>query len=231
MYVIIAGGGIAGSAIATSLVQRKHDVVVVEQDRERCEHVYARIGAVMVNGSATDINTLKEAGIAKADVAIAALYRDSDNLTFTIMARSFNVPRIMVKMRDPAYLEAYKIAGATSICNQIELFRNNIMMELRNPNIRVITRLEDRNAQLIMIRFPASADSEGTRIIDLVKRDAFTKDCVFAGILRESEDQIVLPRGSDLVYPGDKLFLVANENRLPLISGFLSSMESAGKKR
>lgn len=62
--------------------------------------------------------------------------------------------------------------------------------------------------------------------MDLVKRDVFSKHCVFAGILRESEEQIVLPRGSDKVYPGDKLFLVANENRLPVISGFLTSMES-----
>ncbi len=226
MYIIIAGGGVAGASVAGRLVQRKHDVVIVERDRERCEFLYASTGAVTVHGSAADINILKEAGIEKADVAIGALYSDSDNLTFAVMAHSFSVPRIMVKMRDPAYAEVYKVAGATSICNMTELFQNNIIMELRNPNIRIITRLEDRNAQLIMVRFPNGADPGGTRVMDLVKREVFSRDCVFAGILSEASEQIVLPRGSDKIYPGDKLFLVVGESRLPLISRFVAEMET-----
>jgi len=226
MYIVIAGGGIAGAALASVLIDRKHDVVIIEKDRERCEQLYAELGVVVVNGSGADINSLKEAGIEKADVAVGALYLDTRNLTFAILAHSFGVPRIMVKMRVPAYEEAYRIAGVTTICNMMELFKTTIVNELENPKVRIITRLESSDAQLIMIHYPETADPGGITITELAHQRVFEKDCVFAGILNEKAEQITMPRGFDKVYPGDKLFLVADINRIPEISAYLSSMET-----
>jgi trk/ktr system potassium uptake protein len=96
MYILIAGGGIAGSGLAQALSERKHDVVVIDRDKERCEQLYAATGVITINGNCSDLSTLKAAGIEKADTAIGALYRDSDNLTFAILAKSFQVPRVMV---------------------------------------------------------------------------------------------------------------------------------------
>ena len=226
MYIIIAGGGIAGTAVASLLVEKKHDVVVIDRDRERCEHVYAEIGAISINGNAADINTLKEAGIEKADVAIGALYRDSDNLTFAILAHSFHVKRIMVKMREPAYRDVYKMAGVSTICNMTALFKQCVLMELENPNIRIISNLEDRHAQLIMVRYPATEKKDGISIMELAKKDVFAKNCVFAGIFNKEAGKIIMPRGSDRVRPGDKLFLVADAKQVPQISKHLLAMET-----
>ncbi len=226
MYIIIAGGGIAGTGVASLLVEKKHDVVVIDRDRERCEHVYANIGAISINGNAEDINTLKEAGIEKADVAIGALYRDSNNLTFAILAHSFNVKRIMVKMREPAYRDVYRMAGVSTICNMTALFKQSVLMELENPNIRIITNLEDRHAQLIMVRYPETGKADRIPIMEMAKKDVFAKNCVFAGVLNKRADKIVLPCGSDRVFPGDKLFLVVDEKRVPRISKYLLEMEA-----
>ncbi len=226
MYIVIAGGGIAGSGLASVLIERKHDVVIIEKDRERCKQLYAELGVVVVNGSATDINSLKEAGIEKADVAIGALYMDNQNLTFAILAHSFNVPKIMVKMRVPEYLEAYKIAGVSVVCNMIDLFKNTILNELENPKVRIVTPLEDSDASLVMIRFPDTEDSEGITVAELSQTGPFAKNCVFAGIMKERTDRIIMPRGSDKIYPGDKIFLVTDRDRISKISAFLSEMEN-----
>lgn len=224
MYIVIAGGGISGTTLANMLAHRKDDVVIVEKDRERCEQLYAETGMVTINGSATDIGTLKEAGIEKAQVAVGALYRDSDNLTFALLAHSFQVPRIMVKMRNPTYKEAFELAGATTICNMNDLFQNNIMMELENPNIRIITHLGSQDTQLIMIRYPANGNLEGTTIQELSSQGVFAKNCVFAGIMREKSDKIIMPRGHDKVFPDDRLFLVVNHELIPEISTYLDTM-------
>ncbi len=231
MYIVIAGGGIAGSSLASVLIERKYDVVIIEKDRERCKQLYADMGVVVVNGSATDINTLKEADIEKADVAIGALYLDNMNLTFAILAHSFGVPKIMVKMRVPEYLEAYKIAGVTTICNMIDLFKTTIINELENPKVRVVTQLESSDALLAMIRYPDMGDEDGITIAELSQKGVFARNCVFAGIMKERTDRIIMPRGSDKVYPGDKIFLVTDRDRIPKISAFLSEIEAKRVER
>ncbi len=226
MYIVIAGGGIAGSSLAAVLIERKHDVVIIERDKERCKQLYADMGVVVVHGSATDINSLKEAGIDKADVAIGALYRDNRNLTFAILAHSFGVPRIMVKMRVPEYLEAYKIAGVTAVCNMIDLFKTTILNELENPQVRIVTQLEDSNALLAMIRFPEGENLDGVTIAELSNTGAFAKNCVFAGIMKERTQRIIMPRGGDRVYPGDKIFFVTDREGIRRVSAYLAEMET-----
>jgi trk system potassium uptake protein TrkA len=230
MYIVIAGGGISGSSLANMLAHRKDDVVIIEKDREQCEQLYAETGMVTINGSATDIGTLKEAGIEKAQIAVGALYRDSDNLTFALLAHSFKVPRIMVKMRNPSYQEAFELAGVTTICNMNNLFQNKIMMELENPNIRIITHLEGPETQLIMIRYPESLDPQGVSIQELSSRGVFAKNCVFAGIMQDKSEKIIMPRGHDKVFPNDKIFLVVNQELIPEVSNYLESMAEKSRK-
>ena len=62
MYILIAGGGIVGSNMTKNLV-KNHDVVVIDIDRQVCEDIYSRFGAVSVHGNATKVNVLKDAGI------------------------------------------------------------------------------------------------------------------------------------------------------------------------
>ncbi len=226
MYIVIAGGGIAGSSLAAVLIERKHDVVIIERDKERCEQLYADLGVVVINGSATDINALKEAGIDKADVAIGALYRDNRNLTFAILAHSFGVPKIMVKMRVPEYMEAYKIAGVTAVCNMIDLFRTTILNELENPQVRIVTQLENSNALLAMIRYPETGETDGITIAELSNKGAFAKNCAFAGIMKERTDRIIMPRGSDRVFPGDKIFFVTDREGIRKVSAYLGEIEA-----
>ena len=220
MYVVIAGGGIGGAHVGQMLTNRKDDVVIIEQDQARCEKLYAETGIITINGGATDIQTLKEANIEKADVAIGTLYKDSDNLTFALLAHSLGVPKIMAKMRHPDYAEAYSLAGVTTICNMIELFQNKIIMELENPNIQIITQLRG-DTLLVMAKYPDNSSADGISIVELSQIHVFLHNCVFAGILNEKTGKIIMPRGHDKVFPGDKLFLVVNRQQIPEISRYL----------
>ncbi len=220
MYIIIAGGGVIGTHVGQMLANRKDDVVIIEQNRNRCEKIYAETGIVTINGGATDILTLKEAGIEKADIAIATLYSDTDNLVFALLAHSLGVSRIMAKMRHPDYEEVYRSAGVTTICNMIELFQNKIMMELENPCIQIITQIKS-NTLLIMAQYPDNGPAEGISIADLSQISVFATDCVFAGILNEKSGRIIMPRGQDRVFPGDKLFLVVHRRQIPGIAAYL----------
>ncbi len=218
MYVIIAGGGIAGSTLAADLVACDHDVVVIDMSSQACEALYARTGAVTICGPATEIATLEEAGIDRADAAIGAMYRDADNLTFALLAHSRGVTQVVAKMRDPAYEEVYRVAGVTTVCDMIGMLRRRVMAAIEAPGMHVLAPLEGGQAHLVMFDIPESWPAEGVTVAALAKEKPFASGCVITGILSEREERIVMPRGNDRIERGDRIFVVAHPEQARAIA-------------
>jgi len=156
---------------------------------------------------------------------------DVDNLTFALLAHSFGVSKIIVKMRDPAYEEAYKIAGVTEICDMIGMIRTRVLTEIEASEIKIIAPLLHGKTQLAMFQVPASWPVEGILVQDMARKKVFFGDCVFAGILNEKSEKIVVPHGQDRVYPGDRIFIVSGAKTLKKISKLLVDEKKASQKR
>ena len=71
MYVLVAGGGHMGTHLVTRLVAEGHDTAVIDMDREVTDRIFAEHGVVVFTGSATDLTVLEQAGLKRADVAVA----------------------------------------------------------------------------------------------------------------------------------------------------------------
>ncbi|MCK4968187.1 MAG: NAD-binding protein, partial [Candidatus Aenigmarchaeota archaeon] len=71
MYVIVVGGGKVGLPLAETLAAHKHDVVIIESDKKKCESIVDEFNGIIINGEGNDIDVLKEAKIEKADVFVA----------------------------------------------------------------------------------------------------------------------------------------------------------------
>lgn len=208
MYVFIAGAGVVGRRLTRSLVKAKHDVVVVDIDESVCETIYREYGAVSVNGDATDIDVLEEGDIEKADVAVALMRRDSDNLSFSLLADNFNVERIMARMRNSRYEDAYRAAGVDKLLNIADLYVDQLAMEIEQPQLRNVATLGEGEASIVIIKVPEDSQGANLSINEITKDERFPKECVISGIFREGED-FIFPRGSQMIRPGDRVFLAA----------------------
>src|SRR5688572_4503492 len=112
MYVLVAGGGHMGTHLVARLVAEGHDAAVIDSDRRVTERIFAEQGVVVHTGNATDLIILEQAGIKRADVAVAMTGRDSDNLSFCLLARYFGVRRVLARMLNPQYEVPYKLVIA-----------------------------------------------------------------------------------------------------------------------
>ena len=220
MYIIIAGGGIAGRNLTKSLVQ-KHDVIVIEKDQNVAEKIYSRYGAVTVLGSATRIDILKEAGIEKCDVAIAVMKDDADNLSFSLLAKNFGVEKILVRMREPEYENAYEMAGATNIAATMELIVDRFITDIEEPDVRKVASLGDGKAEVSILTIPAQSPISGMEISDIVSQKNFPENCVIAGIFDKEQDRYIVPRGNRQIFAGNQVFLVASKYDMKKAADFL----------
>ena len=221
MYVVVAGGGMVGGLLVRRLLDNKHDVVLIEQNKTICDKLYAESGVVAISGGATSIEALSEAGIKKADVLVAATGSDADNLACAILAKSFEVPRIIVRMRHPAYKNAYQVAGVDAIIRVTDLMVNQMMMEIENPEVRRITSIGGGKADIFIVVVPDGAKVAGKSIKDIVENRHFPPQCVFIAIYNQNTEELSIPRGKQVVNEGDELFLVSTAENIKKAVDFL----------
>jgi trk system potassium uptake protein len=123
MLILIVGCGRVGSAVAKRALDAGHDVSVLDSDplsHERLDKeqstTWEDAGGRFTVGTALEIDALLEAGVEDADVFIAATSGDNTNLVIAQIAqRRFNVPRVVVRVADPARAAWYGEQGLLTI--------------------------------------------------------------------------------------------------------------------
>jgi trk system potassium uptake protein TrkA len=227
MYIVVAGGGMVGGGVVRRLLDNKHDVVLIEKDKERCDKLYAETGVIAINGGATSIDSLIEAGIEKADVLVAATGSDADNLACAILAKSFNVPRVIVRMRDPAYKNAYRVAGVNSIIRVTDLMVSQMMMDIENPDVRRVTTIGGGKADIFIVVLPERAKVAGKSVKDIVESRHFPAECTFIAVYNQETEQFSIPRGKQIINEGDELFLISTAENIKKAVDFLTAQNKA----
>ena len=222
MRIIVAGAGVTGYLLLKMLVAKKHDVVVIDVDREVCEEVYAETGAMTIHGSATDIRILKKAGMQNADVVLCLVRHDSDNIAISILAKSLGVKSIIALLRKPEYAPAYKSAGVTTIISLTDLLLHQLMMEIEQPNVKSIMPLGGGKAEIYAVEIPPGAKSIGMTVREITEQRGFPQECVFVGIYHEDSDIFCIPRGDHDLKEWDTIFLVSNGQYIKPATDFLT---------
>ena len=227
MYIVIAGGGMVGGGLARILLENKHDVVLIDPDINVCNKLYAETGVIAVNGGAERIEILKEAGIEKADILVVAGPDDASNLACAILAKSLDVPKIIVRMRDPNYENAYRVAGVNSIVRVTDMMVNQMIMEIENPEVRRVTTIGAARANIFMVTVPDGAEAAGKSVEQITQSPAFPTQCVFVAAYNQQKKEFSIPRGKHIINEGDELFLVSAPENIKKVVNFLTAKAKA----
>ncbi len=117
MYVVIAGCGRVGSAMARQLVSEGHEVAVIDEDPTAFELLGEDFPGAFVTGAALDWDVLREAGIEGADAFVSATDGDNTNIVCAQIAeREFEVRCAVARVYDPARAELFAAHGVRTVC-------------------------------------------------------------------------------------------------------------------
>ncbi|PRP95859.1 Trk system potassium uptake protein TrkA [Enhygromyxa salina] len=209
MYVIIAGGGALGREVATALIDRRHDVVVVDHDKYACDSIYAEIGAVTVHGGATNLHVLRDAGGERAALLITAMPSDADNIACALLGRSLGIERIIGRLRDVSYASAYEVAGVTHLIRSTRMLCNQVVLHVEHPSVEEIVSIGDDAAQIFSVPVLAGSWCAGRRVSEIATNRKFPRDCLLIGLRRAGSTSLEIPRGDTCVGVGDSILAIA----------------------
>ena len=105
MRVIIVGDSKVGYALAGRIGEEGFDVVIIDKDEERIDHITDAFDCNGYVGNGGSPQLLKKAGIDSASLFIAVTKQDETNIMCCNVARHLGVKRTIAAVRGPEYGE------------------------------------------------------------------------------------------------------------------------------
>ena len=226
MYVLVAGAGHMGTHLATRLVAEGHDTAVIDVDREVTERIFAEHGIVVFPGSATDLMVLEQAGLKRADVAVAMTGKDEVNLAFCLLARYFGVPRVLARMLNPQYEVPYRLVGATKIHSEADILVGSFLTSIEYPEIGALMPLGKAELVVFELKLPSTAPVAGKTIAEIVRQPDFPRPCLFIGV--ETATGLDVADGNTVVQGGTTVLMAARRPDLPRVLRVLTDVGPEG---
>ena len=103
MKIIIVGNGKVGYAIANSLAQEDHDIIMVDASTSALRKAESTMDVLCVEGNGASISVLIEAGVRDADLVIAVTNQDEINLVCCLIAKKLGAGHTIARVRNTDY--------------------------------------------------------------------------------------------------------------------------------
>ena len=203
MYVVIAGGGRIGRYIAQNLIDKRHEVTIIERMPGRTERLVAETDVLVIEGDACDVSYLEQARLDRADVFVATTHEDDDNLVACQLAKiEFGVKRAIARVNTPKNVEIFEKLGIEAV-SSTRLISELLEHEFSVGELIHLTTLKGGRVSLVEGRLPADEEApEARQVQDL----DLPFEAVLVALFRG--DQTIIPRGETEVRPGDEVVVL-----------------------
>jgi trk system potassium uptake protein TrkA len=209
MNIVIVGAGKVGKQIGIKLTREGHDVVIIDNDKDVLSRSGNEMDAICVEGNGADYRVQREAGVAGADVLIAATAHDEVNMLCCLIGHKLGAKRTIARVRDPEYtaqLDFLKEELGLSMAINPELAASEeIERLLRIPSALNVEFFARGRVELVEVRLNADNPLIGHQLVEINRKFQFK---VLVCAIQRGEN-IIIPKGDFVLEAGDKLHVSA----------------------
>ena len=205
MKIIIAGGGKIGHSVASILADEGHDITVIDHNSDRVSQLSNSLDVICFEGSATNAESLREAGAADADLLLAATQYDEVNMVCGISARHLGARHVIARIRDPEYLSQRaflrEALGLDLIVNPDFECAREIARILRFPSAVRVDTFSKGSVEIVEYKVAEGSVLEGVQMKDLGAKLGVR---VLVSVVERGKDAFI-PNGAFTLQAGDRL--------------------------
>ena len=210
MKILILGAGRVGSSLAEQLVLEKNDVTVVDTEPENLSALQERFDLRTLQGNATSLTVLEEAGAQDADILIAVTASDEANLAACLLGhRRVNIPKRIARFRSTQWVQNPDLLGP-------DAFAVDKVIEFAHGMVSLLAVKADSASPLV-----------GHPVRDLKEHLPHIESRIVA-VFRGSS--AITPDGDTQIEAGDEVFFVASTRHIRQITKELRQEERSVKR-
>jgi trk system potassium uptake protein len=203
MYVIVVGAGKVGWNLARELLEKGHEVTLIENDRDRYLTVEQELEHNIQYGDASELWVLERAGISRADMVIAVTGDDEDNILICQVAKEkYLVDRIIARVNNPRNREHFELLGIRPVVSATDLILRLIEHEVPEYGLVHLLDLPEQRLEIIEMLLPEDSRAAGQRVGDLEMPEGSLLISVLRG------DRGFVPGPDTVLEAGDEILAV-----------------------
>ncbi|MFO7594538.1 MAG: TrkA family potassium uptake protein [Pseudomonadota bacterium] len=206
MRAVLIGAGSLGIMTARLLLRHRHEVVLIDTDKELLDAISSEMDCGCLCGDGSKPALLREADPEHTARLFCLTDNDQTNILASLVGRSMGFPHVVTRIEDPEY---------EHIC--IELGLENPIIPARTIGRYLADLFEGRDPLELstMIRdearvfsFVAHDEDDLTRIEDLQLPDDIRVICIYRN------GSLLIPNGKDKLVDGDEVVLISHSKNL-----------------
>lgn len=220
--VMILGGSKTAHYLSKMLVAAGISVTIIEKQAAVCQEFSEALPkAIVINGDGTDQELLLENGLNSVDAFVALTGMDEANILISSFAASQNVPQVIAKVNRDELIPLAEHWGLDCIISPKKLIADKLVQYARaldnsqGSSVETLYKLMDEKVEVL--EFSVKADFP---MLSIPFKELKTKpNTLFAGIMRNRE--IIIPSGDDVLLAGDRVVVLAANQRINALSDIL----------
>ena len=220
--VLIAGGGAIAYYLADLLCDMNIRVHIIEKDPERAKLLSDKLPrTVIIQGDATDRDTLISHGLLQADAFVTLMGADEENVMISLFAKTKTNSRLVMKVDRPAFRDIIDQLKLESVVYPDQMTSDFIIQYLRSMqnttgnNVETLYHMFDGRAEALEFLVRTPSPVTGIRLRDLKLK----KDTLIGCINRHG--RVIVPKGNDMIQIGDTVVIVTAQKGLHDLTNIL----------
>ncbi len=207
MKIVIIGAGKIGQTLAEQLSGEAHEITVIDKRSDALEELNS-LDVMTVEGNGITREIQLEAGMDEADLAIAVMSTDEENLLACLIAKKLGVHNTIARVRNPEYTSGIRLIqdelGLSMALNPELASASEIARILRAPSAIEIDTFSRGRVELHKVKLPENSPLAGKKLMELGKLQVGVLICVV-----ERGDEVFIPSGNFTLLSGDRISFVA----------------------
>jgi voltage-gated potassium channel len=214
-HIIVCGYGRMGHLACKEFSREGRPFVIIDSSADELKEFQLPHGIKLV-GDATDDETLKHAGVQRAQYLVTVMSSDADNLFTTMSAKLLNEKLIIVaRLDDMRSEQKLKKAGADRVVSPYDIGGAHVAQAVLKPTvvefIELTTRTEHVELQLEETKVEPNSVLAGCKLRD-TRLHADHQIIVVA--IKKKEHVLDIPQADTIIEAGDILVAIGRRGHL-----------------
>ncbi len=224
MYIIVIGAGKVGWNLARELLEKEHEVTVIENDRRRYLTVEQELEHNVSYGDASELWVLERAGIQRADMVIAVTGDDEDNMLICQVARDkYEVERIIARVNNPRNKVHFELLGIKPYVSATDLILRLLEHEVPEYGLVHLLDLQEEQLEIIEMLLGRDCRVTGKRVGDL----EMPEGSLLISVLRNGKGFV--PGPDTVLEVGDEVLAVLDPGHEEQLKTLFGPEEGGGR--
>ncbi|MBQ9399051.1 MAG: Trk system potassium transporter TrkA [Bacteroidales bacterium] len=224
MKIVIEGAGEVGSHLAKMLCAEGNQVTVIDNDKERLDHLSSYADVETVNGNPSSIKIQKEAGVSKADLYIAVypFTTQEVNIVGALLAKHLGASKVIARINDEDFLTAenkllFKEMGIELMFYPEKIAADEIVEALKHGSSEETMDFAHGKLQIAVFKLDEESPLIDLSLIDFTKMMTAEEQLNFRVIAISRSGKTIIPKVDTKFNYNDLVFTISTRDGLPLL--------------